>query len=114
MLAATGAGGLMAVAPTSLRANDEARSTSKELRGNSPVYRFRVGKIEAVSIVTGYLHIRPDKPSGLSDAEYQAAVADFDYPGQLRLDYNVLLLRTGNETSSSTPAQVLRRWPSTT
>jgi glyoxylase-like metal-dependent hydrolase (beta-lactamase superfamily II) len=99
MLRWTGLGGLLALAPRSFAAAESgAAAGAHPTDANASSYRFRIGDFEAVSIVTGFLDIMPDRPPGLAAEAFEAAVAELDYRAPLRLPYNVLLLRRGPET----------------
>ena len=90
MLKAVGAGGVAAIVPRPLSGADRPVSGAK----NASTYRFWIGDIAAVAIVTGTMDMMPPKPPQLSETEFAAAVAALDYPVGLRLHFNVLLLRT--------------------
>lgn len=81
--------------PRSLAAATGVASVSAE--ANEPIYRFRIGDIEAVAIVTGFMDMVPDKPAALDDVIFRSNLDDLDYMSPLRLHYNVLLLRTGRD-----------------
>lgn len=98
MLGLAGMGALLAASGGRLGAVPEtAAPPPSRPVPNAPVYRFRIGDIEAAAMVTGFMDAAPARPPGVSEADFRAAAAALDYPGKLRLHFNALLLRTGRE-----------------
>lgn len=89
-------GACLAVLPRSLRAEAPAPVRPP----NSAIYRFRVGDFEAAALVTGLMDPPPRQPFFAPQAsaeDFRATLAEAGITKNLRLHFNVLLLRTGRD-----------------
>lgn len=88
----------LAVLPATGRTQPTAEAPRQPLPPNSPVYRFRIGKIEAAVLLAGFLDYKPAPPPEAPAEAFRQALNAECLPGKLRLHYNVLLLRLGRHT----------------